>query len=207
VTTRRYKSLLRRSMDLSGCRFGRWLCQKAGGVHNEDRYWECVCDCGTTRLVKAGSLVNGRSKSCGCIGKELRTTEPLSVRSKAWQKKYRKKNQAQRVVSLKAYRKAHPEATAKLHRKHYFRSKYGIELEDAERMLEDQGGVCVICSDPIILSGKGGARVDHDHQTGEIRGVLCNRCNIALGNFRDSTAILNLAISYLKKSSRVRKAG
>jgi len=65
-------------------------------------------------------------------------------------------------------------------------------------LLAEQGGLCAVCRDPIGLGGKSGARVDHDHLTGRIRGILCNRCNVALGNFRDDPKILAAAIAYLE---------
>jgi len=57
--------------------------------------------------------------------------------------------------------------------------RYGLTLEDYDRMLEDQDGKCAICGD-IEPSGRRLA-VDHDHHTGNIRGLLCLRCNTRLG--------------------------
>ncbi len=57
-----------------------------------------------------------------------------------------------------------------------------------------QGGVCGICG------GRDRDRdlaIDHDHETGEIRGLLCSRCNTALGSFRDNPEIITAALSYL----------
>ena len=66
---------------------------------------------------------------------------------------------------------------------HYLYS-YGIPTQDVRAMLEEQAGRCAVCSVEIILSVKGtrgSARLDHDHETQEIRGLLCNRCNSYMG--------------------------
>tara|TARA_Y100001963_G_C6560454_1_gene344053 strand:+ start:174 stop:653 length:480 start_codon:yes stop_codon:yes gene_type:complete len=75
--------------------------------------------------------------------------------------------------------------------------KYGITIDDYERMLTEQKGVCAIC-------GNGGGNkhlhVDHCHDTNKVRGLLCFNCNNALGNFKDNTDLLNRASMYLQFS-------
>ncbi|MBE3042995.1 endonuclease VII domain-containing protein [Candidatus Bathyarchaeota archaeon] len=63
-------------------------------------------------------------------------------------------------------------------------------------MSDAQNHVCVICGG---TNGKKRLAVDHDHRTGVIRGLLCNRCNQALGLMRDSYELLTNAIKYLQK--------
>lgn len=60
-------------------------------------------------------------------------------------------------------------------------------------ILESQMGLCAICKRPKKLN------VDHDHKTGEIRGLLCSRCNLGLASFGDSIEGLEKAIDYLKE--------
>lgn len=80
--------------------------------------------------------------------------------------------------------------------------KYGMTIEDYDRMLEEQGG-CAICGTDNPL-GEGNPRpaisfaVDHCHTTGRVRGLLCNPCNRGIGFLRDSPAILRKAASYLE---------
>ncbi len=57
---------------------------------------------------------------------------------------------------------------------------YGITLEQYEEMLEAQGGVCKICGDPPPTGRKKYLSVDHCHQTGRVRGLLCTQCNTRL---------------------------
>lgn len=75
---------------------------------------------------------------------------------------------------------------------------FGISLKQYRQMEERQDGRCDICGK------KRGSRclaVDHDHKTGKNRGLLCDRCNLGLGWFRDSVPLLEYAIQYLKKHS------
>ena len=77
----------------------------------------------------------------------------------------------------------------------HLRRKFGITLEDYEELLARQGGVCAVCSrepTPGIS-----LHVDHDHETGRIRGLLCFRCNNALGDLEDDPALLRAAARYL----------
>lgn len=72
---------------------------------------------------------------------------------------------------------------------------YGITVEQFDAMLVEQGGVCKVCSGPAM--GKGRYHVDHDHETGLVRGLLCHKCNVALGMVRDSISHLQALIDYL----------
>lgn len=86
-----------------------------------------------------------------------------------------------------------------LARNSQLRTKYGITMADFEELLEKQGGVCALCGNPPGFTGRSDARlnVDHDHETGEIRALLCMKCNCGLGNFRDDPDLLLAAILYL----------
>ena len=70
---------------------------------------------------------------------------------------------------------------------------YGLSKEGYDALVESQKGHCAICN------GMSSLDVDHDHITGEIRGMLCRPCNTALGLFRDSPDNLKKAIAYLSR--------
>ena len=80
-------------------------------------------------------------------------------------------------------------------RSYHLEKNHGLTLDEYDRMLEAQGGVCAICGAPprpdIAL------HVDHDHQTGARRGLLCFRCNNALGDFNDDSERLVAGSEYL----------
>jgi hypothetical protein len=65
-----------------------------------------------------------------------------------------------------------------------------------DEMLEAQGGCCALCGSDFP-GGRGRFVVDHCHDTGRIRGLLCNLCNVGLGALRDSPQLLQKAIHYL----------
>ena len=78
-------------------------------------------------------------------------------------------------------------------RKRELKSKYDITPEQYDVMVIEQGGQCAICQeipDHILF-------VDHDHSTNYIRGLLCSRCNLLLGQARDDPHILREAARYL----------
>ena len=73
--------------------------------------------------------------------------------------------------------------------------RYGITLDEYNEMLKNQNGVCAICK----LSEKDkNLAVDHDHITGQVRGLLCRDCNESIGKFKHSFEILRNAASYLE---------
>jgi len=72
---------------------------------------------------------------------------------------------------------------------------YGITLEMYNKMLVDQFFCCAICKRNMIKP----LSVDHDHETGIVRGLLCNTCNSGLGMFKDNLDILIEAVKYLKR--------
>lgn len=78
---------------------------------------------------------------------------------------------------------------------------YSLSSEQFDRLLERQDGRCAICN-AIMELGRGTSPtqccVDHDHTTGEVRGLLCNHCNRALGLFKDSEENLRRAFEYLR---------
>lgn len=74
---------------------------------------------------------------------------------------------------------------------------YGITLEEREELLLKQGGVCAICSADNPRRIKADWAVDHCHDTGSVRGILCHPCNLMLGHAHDNPAALVAAITYL----------
>lgn len=73
---------------------------------------------------------------------------------------------------------------------------FGITLKDYHTILKDQNNGCAICGTKTP-GGQGKFHVDHCHDTGKVRGLLCNRCNPALGLFNDNISLLLKAIQYL----------
>jgi hypothetical protein len=115
---------------------------------------------------------------------------------------WRAKNPGKNQAAKQKYRSADPDRL----RDNNLRSKYGISLADYNQMLAEQDGVCAICSLPErVKHGKSGKTaplaVDHCHDTGRVRGLLCFSCNVALGKFNDDHTLVNKALNYLLTSS------
>ena len=80
---------------------------------------------------------------------------------------------------------------------------YGISLPEFTEMLARQGGGCAICGRKVDNHKNGKKRrmcVDHDHETGLMRGILCTRCNTGIGMFANDEKLLRRAIKYLQKA-------
>jgi len=90
------------------------------------------------------------------------------------------------------YYKANREKVLLQVRRSTLMKKYGITLEDYDRMMKIQGGLCAICN----KTNPNGFRlaVDHDHETGQVRGLLCQECNGKLGWFETN---IDEVIAYL----------
>lgn len=88
-------------------------------------------------------------------------------------------------------------------RKSRLKRKYGITLHKYDTMLKEQKGVCAICGKKETKKDRYGnikrLQVDHDHKTGQVRGLLCFSCNSFIGQAYDNTDILKAAIKYLER--------
>lgn len=91
----------------------------------------------------------------------------------------------------------------------YYKRVHGISLEDRDALLESQDGRCAICCKPVEfqLGGRSdnigeSAVLDHCHDTKQIRGVLCGKCNTGLGSFEDDEFSLTNAVLYLRRSGK-----
>lgn len=99
----------------------------------------------------------------------------------------------QAAYDKKTYLK-NPEKFAKRRRQKTL-SRYGLTQEAYDEMLVAQGGVCKLCLEECV-SGRNLA-IDHCHETGLVRGLLCCRCNRGIGSLKDDPMILHRAIEYL----------
>lgn len=95
----------------------------------------------------------------------------------------------------------------------YVRRRYGLSIDGLERLLERQQGACGICRRPWLACPPAKRTkfeqhflqhlcIDHDHKTGQIRGLLCNACNTAIGLFEEDIFRLTGAIAYVTLPTR-----
>lgn len=121
-------------------------------------------------------------------------------RAAAYRRKYPEKVKASNLKSIAKNGK--PKYTKEQRKKHALKSRFGLTVEDFNNMLKEQMDVCAICLKPEIVKNRDGSikslSVDHCHETGIVRGLLCDSCNYALGCFKDNIFLINSASQYLE---------
>lgn len=103
-----------------------------------------------------------------------------------------------RSARSRAWRKANPERQRTHSRRHHLRRKFGLTLEAYDDLLAGQGGRCGICETTDTAPWDWFC-VDHDHDTGAVRGLLCHPCNVAIGQTGDDVEVLRKAVAYLER--------
>ena len=93
--------------------------------------------------------------------------------------------------------KARYKENPSVHRGYLYKQKYGLTLEQYDQMVVAQNGVCLVCGTDSPMGHHKRFVVDHNHTTGEIRGLLCSNCNLGLGCFSDNPNFLLKAAQYL----------
>jgi hypothetical protein len=112
-------------------------------------------------------------------------------------KEYRDTNRDALIEYQKRWREVN-KATRKWD---YSQRKYGIDQQQFNMLAESQGNCCKICSTPFVYENdlpSKDVHIDHNHDTGDVRGLLCSKCNYMLGFARDSKKILLAGAKYLE---------
>lgn len=117
--------------------------------------------------------------------------------------KQRREYYQQNAVKIKAARLAYYHRNKEMVGLRARCKRYGITVADMDRLMSFQEGRCAICPSDI----RSDFHVDHDHATGQVRGLLCQRCNLAIGNFAEDTDLLWSAIAYLERPEWARLTG
>jgi hypothetical protein len=126
-----------------------------------------------------------------------RTKEALSsVRQTAEYKERHRQASRKYDGSHKEQQKQYYRNNKHVWRRGELRRRYGMTVEQFETLFVLQGNRCAICHVDKPTTKKGWV-VDHDHVTGKVRGILCGKCNSAIGYLGDSPALLNRAAKYL----------
>jgi len=159
-------------IDETGNKYERLTVIKLSDESRDGAMWHCECDCGSKTLVKGAALRNGSIKSCGCLQKDI-------------------------VAEIGRSKRKYPREDRT--RTYKLMSKYGITEDDYIEMLEQQDFRCLICGTEADQQNRALA-VDHCHETGVVRGLLCQKCNIGIGHFNDDIQLLAKAIQYLQET-------
>jgi hypothetical protein len=156
----------------------------------------CRCTCGVEKSVIAELLVSGKSRSCGCINKmSEEDKERYRIKEQIRKKEYYQKNRE----SIIERRKNKPKTSKEKRFQYTIKHKYGITVEEYEAWYIVQRGRCYICDKPFV-EGDTWRKIciDHNHKTGEMRSLLCKKCNLGLSFFDEDPDILTRAALYIK---------
>ncbi len=142
-----------------------------------------------------------------------------------WQRKWRLKNperwaeirkaacerrKPQRAEEAKRWRAKNPAIYKRSGKKSRLMKSYGLTLEQEEAIYVAQNGKCPICDVALVretgvqVKSVNKSHVDHDHKSGNVRGLLCATCNLLLGYAKDSIEVLQAAIEYLRNNKPVK---
>jgi hypothetical protein len=137
---------------------------------------------------------------CEKCGLEKTGTRNRCLPCRSKQERVRRREDLPRQLVLEKarrdkYRGENPERFKKLSKSGHLRLRYGLDLDGVHQILARQGGVCRICGGLADC-------VDHRHKTGQVRGILCRRCNAGLGQFDDRRELLLKAVDYLDETER-----
>lgn len=114
------------------------------------------------------------------------------------EKQYRIVNKELITKQKKDYRLKYLEKHALWERSTRLKNRYGITIEDYNKLLRDQNNCCAICLQSMS-NEKCNPSIDHDHETGKVRGLVHKTCNIMIAYANENPLILTNAINYLKK--------
>jgi hypothetical protein len=159
--------------------------------------------CGETKALtefyRAPGCVDGHRGECrSCFQAKARARAEADPelravareRTRSWVEQHPERKRANNQAYAAAGKKGPAD------RKSHLKRKFGLTPEDYDRMLADQHGGCAVCGDP---PAKTALHVDHHHETGVVRGLLCFRCNAAIGNLRDDPLIIASALAYVSR--------
>ncbi len=155
------------------------------------------------------SLGDFYAEKSGRGGKRPECKACTAARRKEWYRHNREREiarvrmwQQANPERLKASRQRNRATRNRKMREIHLRNKFGLTPDEYERILDQQAGVCALCEYPPTPGIS--LHVDHDHATGEIRGLLCVRCNNALGLFREDPDLLKRAARYVTADAKHR---
>lgn len=166
-------------LDKSGNRYGMLtlVCRLNTRQANGSFKYLVQCDCGECKVVGFTQMTRGNVKSCGCLQRRKGHYSPNFKHGFA--------------------DKSHPEYK-RYQRECFDRSKYNLQPQHKQALIDSQKNLCAICG--YKFGQKiGDMKVDHNHNTGNVRGLLCDHCNRGLGFFRDNKDVMQNAINYLAR--------
>lgn len=139
--------------------------------------------------------LNTRCKSC------LSNIRKKDSKRKAKDRQYKRdkyENDKEYRENRKSYSREWHVRNKSRSRDNQLSRKYGLNQEDLDDLINQQENRCAICGDEFQET----PNIDHCHETGKVRGLLCRTCNVGLGHFKDNLELLQSAIRYLEETNR-----
>jgi hypothetical protein len=167
---------------------------------------KCQVERPVTEFTRNATCRDGLDAWCKpCHAEYMRTYNP------AYHAAHREELTAKMRARMKAKRAANPEGEREKNRVYNIAyrernrdvlkvkrlARHGLTLDDHNALLASQNGGCAICGS-TVPGGKGDFHIDHCHETGTVRGLLCHSCNTGLGLFLDEPARLRDAALYVE---------
>lgn len=190
--------------NLVGEVFGKFKVISRAENNKPGAYWECLCECGKTveRSTMKLNLKSGPTCACEVTVYDHegeKRTGIKTCRTCKEDKPFSEYPIAQKTNGIAHDCKACQSIKTKLR---YF----GITQEQFYKLREDAGDCCEICgiTEKEALENNNktkhyGLYIDHNHSTGNTRGMLCHNCNLIIGHAKDNTSLLLAAVSYLER--------
>lgn len=135
---------------------------------------------------------------------EYRRLHPEKVKEINRRSKEKAKNDPERILKLRTYQKNYREKNREVLSDKERQRTFGITRHEYAELFHRQNGVCAICANPETATRNGKVKalaVDHDHKTGNVRGLLCSDCNTGIGKLKDDRNVLLSAVKYLDEHS------
>jgi len=161
------------------------VCKKCSFTGDNTNFYDRELVCKPCRILKVKEYYNENK-------------EEKKKYIAAWAKRNPEKTKAYQAKARTSY----PERFKDYSARHRMKVRYGITLEKYKQMYEDQSGLCFICHQPESVLNRNGTTkrlaLDHCHETGRVRKLLCDNCNKGLGVFQDNPDRLRAAAKYLE---------
>lgn len=182
----------RKAIDITGQRFGKLTVLSRAKVNRKrSALWNCLCDCGVIKDIPGHNLRSGRVRTCNTGCKRLKGSRWSRMTPKQKRmafeanKRYWSRNKERLAAKKKKHYHKFRDKYLNIERERSYRKLYGIGIAEYDVMLQAQDGRCAICrSDKVGKAADQEDRffcVDHCHETGKVRGLLCVACNTRLG--------------------------
>ena len=126
----------------------------------------------------------------------LEHKEELKPIHKRLRTKWYQDNKELCLERAKIWQENNPEKVIKIKKGSYLMKKYKITLEEVDKLLIKQNHKCAICGSSLVETRR---CIDHNHETGKVRGILCHRCNIGLGYIEDGEEFVSKCFLYLEE--------